>query len=69
MRFSRSSLYLVYLILRSQDILEKFEFFPIKCRIQRAIETFKIKRLEEEQYGEQEHIYKLKVVLDSFRFI
>ena len=25
-----------------QEILEKFEFFPIKCRIQRALEIFQI---------------------------
>ena len=24
-----------------QAILEKFEFFPIKCRVQRALELFK----------------------------
>ena len=24
-----------------QAILEKFEFFPIKCRVQRALEVFK----------------------------
>ena len=27
-----------------QDILEKFEFFPIKCRIQRALEIFQIRK-------------------------
>ena len=27
-----------------QDILEKFEFFPIKCRIQRALEIFQMRR-------------------------
>jgi hypothetical protein len=27
-----------------QDILEKFEFFPVKCRIQRAMETFQLTR-------------------------
>jgi hypothetical protein len=25
-----------------QDILERFEFFPIKCRIQRALEIFQM---------------------------
>jgi hypothetical protein len=25
-----------------QDLLEKFEFFPIKCRIQRAMEMLRI---------------------------
>ncbi len=31
-----------------QAILEKFEFFPIKCRVQRAMELFKdtLKRKE-----------------------
>ncbi len=24
-----------------QNVLEKFEFFPIKCRVQRSLETFK----------------------------
>jgi hypothetical protein len=28
--------------LKLQEILEKFEFFPIKCRIQRAQEIFKM---------------------------
>jgi hypothetical protein len=25
-----------------QELLEKFEFFPLKCHVQRALETFKI---------------------------
>jgi hypothetical protein len=25
-----------------QEILEKFEFFPVKCRIQRALEVFQM---------------------------
>ena len=25
-----------------QQILEKFEFFPIKCRVQRSLDIFKI---------------------------
>jgi hypothetical protein len=29
-----------------QEILEKFEFFPIKCRIQRAMEVFEISKQE-----------------------
>jgi hypothetical protein len=30
------------LMMQSQEILEKFEFFPIKCRIQRALELFEM---------------------------
>ena len=29
----------VLFLLEMQDILEKFEFFPVKCRIQRALEV------------------------------
>ena len=34
-----------------QEIMEKFEFFPIKCRVQRATEVFK--------RNTQEHKHKL----------
>jgi hypothetical protein len=27
-----------------QEILEKFEFFPIKCRVQRAMEVFEMRQ-------------------------
>ena len=30
-----------------QDILEKFEFFPIKCRVQRVIETLQINKSQD----------------------
>ncbi len=32
----------------TQELLEKFEFFPIKCRIQRAMEVL---RIESERKG------------------
>jgi hypothetical protein len=37
----------------SQDVLEKFEFFPVKCRIQRASEVFAkvTERKQKEQNG------------------
>ncbi len=45
-----------------QEILEKFEFFPIKCRIQRASEIYqgvlKKKRAEQDNQPEQ---LKIKV--------
>ena len=31
----------IHFFLNGQEILEKFEFFPIKCKIQRAAEQFK----------------------------
>ena len=42
-----------------QDILEKFEFFPIKCRIQRALEVYQVhcQRLAKATYFK----YKTKV--------
>jgi hypothetical protein len=39
-----------------QDILERFELFPIKCRIQRALEIFQIAK---------ERKAKLKVGLEK----
>ncbi len=35
-----------------QEILEKFEFFPIKCRIQRAMEVFEISQKGSGQRGQ-----------------
>ena len=35
-----------------QNILEKFEFFPIKCRVQRSLEIFK-KNLDQRQAANQ----------------
>ena len=32
----------------SQNILEKFEFFPVKCRVQRALEIGQINKRKEE---------------------
>ncbi len=34
-----------------QEILEKFEFFPIKCRIQRALEVFELSQQGDKQGG------------------
>ena len=46
-------------ILRWQDILEKFEFFPIKCRVQRAFEIFKAQ--QEGKGRDIETCFKTKV--------
>jgi hypothetical protein len=45
-----SSIYFICLY-HEQDVLEKFEFFPIKCRIQRANEIYQgvLKNKREEQ--------------------
>ena len=37
---SRLSEIIILTINLTQDILEKFEFFPVKCRLQRALEVF-----------------------------
>jgi hypothetical protein len=42
-----------------QDILEKFEFFPIKCRIQRALEVFRL--IQNRRGKTPEFKYKTKV--------
>jgi hypothetical protein len=46
-----------------QEILEKFEFFPIKCRIQRALEVFELRqqRLKMGTPCSQLNIFKTKV--------
>jgi hypothetical protein len=41
-----------------QEILEKFEFFPIKCRIQRAAALF---QMNEEIRLRNRHMFKSKV--------
>jgi hypothetical protein len=33
----------------SQELLEKFEFFPLKCNVQRALETYKINSSRREE--------------------
>jgi hypothetical protein len=38
-------------LLKWQEILEKFEFFPIKCRVQRALEIFKAWQEERKDDG------------------
>jgi hypothetical protein len=43
-----------------QEILEKFEFFPIKCRIQRASELYK-KGLEINEQLKVKRTFKTKV--------
>jgi hypothetical protein len=43
-----------------QALLERFEFFPVKCRVQRALEISQIE-LEKEQAGSTlQIIYKTK---------
>jgi hypothetical protein len=45
-----------------QDILEKFEFFPVKCRIQRAQEIAQVRReLEESEQSKTENSFRIKV--------
>ena len=39
----------VMLIVELQELLEKFEFFPLRCHVQLALETFKINRERREQ--------------------
>ena len=47
-----------------QDILEKFEFFPIKCRIQRALEVAEIERHKQAAAEKQlNHPHKIKVAI------
>ncbi len=46
-------------ILIWQDILEKFEYFPIKCRVQRAFEIFKAR--QERSASDSEPCFKTKV--------
>ena len=47
-----------------QEILEKFEFFPIKCRIQRALEISKIRKEEESQWPNGQVLHeKIKVYM------
>jgi hypothetical protein len=44
-----------------QGILEKFEFFPIKCRVQRSIDIFKI--AQEHRKDSKHKPFRLKVEL------
>jgi hypothetical protein len=43
-----------------QLILEKFEFFPIKCRVQRSLENFNAKQNEQTSLSPSK-TFKLKV--------
>jgi hypothetical protein len=52
-------------ILNLQEILEKFEFFPIKCRIQRALEIFQINDKGREA-GTSRGIPQLKMKVITF---
>jgi hypothetical protein len=54
--------------LELQDILEKFEFFPIKCRIQRALEIFKMSRDGEANKSSIATRMKMKVWLPALHF-
>ena len=47
----------------TQDVLEKFEFFPVKCRIQRSIETFKAAKKRSEARPELSKPVKTKVLI------
>jgi hypothetical protein len=48
-----------------QMILEKFEFFPIKCRVQRSLEIFNAKQKDETKHSHSKD-FKLKVCVCSF---
>ena len=54
----------LYVVL--QSILEKFEFFPIKCRIQRSFDIYKI--AQEQLKGPKHKSIKLKVIYDCNSF-
>ena len=59
----------LFLILHpKQDVLEKFEYFPVKCRIQRAAEGFANarKRQEEEKHNNIFKPFKTKVTSAAF---
>jgi hypothetical protein len=52
-------------LLASQALLEKFEFFPVKCRVQRALEIFQL-NVEKEKSGSAPPIkFKTKARLHS----
>jgi hypothetical protein len=49
-----------------QSVLEKFEFFPIKCRTQRAFEVNQMKRdAQEAKTRKKGSSFKIKVNLNS----
>jgi hypothetical protein len=43
-----------------QALLEKFEFFPVKCRVQRALEKFQIEQEKEKTSPIPTPIFKTK---------
>jgi hypothetical protein len=46
-----------------QAILEKFEFFPIKCRVQRSLDVFKMAQLNRNEDGSfRTKSFKIKVI-------
>ncbi len=49
-----------------QEVLEKFEFFPLKCRVQRALEIYEISQRQKEESTELEYVFKTKVPCCSF---
>ena len=52
-----------------QDVLEKFEFFPVKCRIQRAAEEFaKVQKRQDEDAKIRFH-RKFKTKVNSVQFM
>ena len=46
-----------------QEILEKFEFFPVKCRVQRALEIYQIEQEKKQAESEKILRFKTKVIV------
>jgi hypothetical protein len=44
-----------------QALLERFEFFPVKCRVQRALEISQIDLEKKKTSSAQQHTFKTKV--------
>ncbi len=44
-----------------QDILEKFEFFPVKCRIQRAMEMARVSKERDAARGRRGEAAPFKI--------
>ena len=43
-----------------QDVLEKFEFFPIKCRVQRTVEISQIQKMQGNPCRFKTQVYTFK---------
>ncbi len=43
-----------------QALLEKFEFFPVKCRVQRALEIAEIERAKDKSDSVPHPVFKTK---------